>query len=312
MEYKILEKIECGGSDRIFYRCSKENKTYILCWDREIKKCLKLQKHLYDRGIAVPEIHWADEESNLILMEDFGNDSLYKLAHKRKNIYAIYRAAINALVKLQIDGYLDVPIADYYDYEHVKWEQNYFRKNFLQQLCKISTKKQKKLDGDLERLAKQLIKKAKPWTNFLMHRDYQSQNIFIKKRKAKIVDFQSARIGPLSYDLSALLKDAYVNLKKEQEKTLIKYYIDCIKKKGIRIKQKDFLEIYQLSGLQRNMQALGAFANLSLNKNKEHFKKYIPRALQLLQSGLEKSKFYGLYKTVTSPEVLNNVAEQAG
>lgn len=309
MEYKIIEKIDTGGSDRIFYRCLfRKNETCILVWDKGIKKYLKLQKHLYNRGISVPDIYWVDENSNLLLMEDIGNNSLYKLTKKRKNIYPIYRAAIAELIKLQVDGYPDVPVAIYYDYEHIKWEQEYFKQHFLFQFCKIPKKKLKNLDSDLEYLAKELIKKAKPLTNFLMHRDYQSQNIYIiRKRNVKIIDFQSARIGPLTYDLSALLKDCYVKLTKEKERKLIDYYLACLKKKGIKFKKREFLKIYHLTGLQRNMQALGAFANLSLNKNKVHFRKYIPRGIELLQAGLKSSRFNELLKIVTSPEVYKDV-----
>ncbi len=307
MEYKIIEKIDAGGSDRIFYRCIKGHETCILLWDKDVRTYLKLQKHLYERGVAVPEIHWADANANLILMEDLGNDSLYALAHKRKNICPLYRTVINALIKLQVDGYLDAPIAVHYDYEHIKWEQDYFKKHFLHQFCSIPKKRLKKLDSDFESLAEELITKAEPWSNFFMHRDYQSQNIYIKNRKAKIIDFQSARIGPLTYDLAALLKDPYVNISQATERQLIDYYLSSLKRKGISFKKKEFLNIYNLTGLQRNMQALGAFANLSLNKNKVKFKEYIPRGIKLLQSGLERSPFSKLLDIVKSPEVRNHV-----
>jgi len=303
MEYKIIEKVECGGSDRLFYRCIKENRTYILVWDRDIKTLMKIQKHLADRGIGVPDIHWADENSNLLLMEDLGKSSLYALVNETKNIYPLYRAAIRELIKLQIDGYPDVPISDHYDYEHIKWEQDYFKTHFLHHFCGISKRRFRKFYDDLERIAKSLLRKAKPWSNFLMHRDYQSQNIYIHKRKARVIDFQSLRIGPLTYDLAALLKDSYVHLTEKQEEKLIDYYLECIKRRGIKFKKKEFMDVYRLTCLQRIMQALGAFANLTLNKRKPHFRQYIPRGLALLQSTLSKSPFGQLYEFVSYPEV---------
>lgn len=307
MEYKIVEKITRGGSNRIFYRCKMGKETYILVWDRDIGNYLKLHKHLYDRKIAVPQIHWADEHSNMLLMEDLGNDSLYELVKRKKNIFPLYHAALKALVKLQLDGFTHAPVHNFYDFEHVRWEQEYFKKHFLVQYCKIPKKKLRVIDDDLNRLAEELIAKAKPWANFLMHRDYQSQNIYIKNGKAKIIDFQSARIGPLTYDLAALLRDAYVTISEKEERAFIDDYLACLKKKRIKPKKREFLYIYHLTGLQRNMQALGAFANLSLNKNKIHFKKYIPRGLKLLQSGLMRSPFEDLLKLVTSPAVSSNV-----
>ncbi|MCK4756462.1 phosphotransferase [candidate division WOR-3 bacterium] len=303
MEYKIVEKISLGGSDRIFYRVIKEKQTFILVWDKDMQTYLKLQKYLFERGIAVPEIHWSDEDANLLLIEDLGNDSIYELTKKRKNIILLYRAAINELIKLQIDGYTDAPIDVHYDYEHMKWEQEYFKEYFLHQFCEIPKTRLKRLDDELESLAKELIKKIEPWRNFLMHGDYQSQNIYIKGKKAKIIDFQSARIGPLTYDITALLRDPYVNISKQVERKLIDYYLVSLKKKGVRFKKREFLHLYYLTALQRNMQVLGAFANLSLNKNKVHFKEYIPRAIELIQDVLKKSEFKELLNIVNSPEV---------
>ncbi len=303
MEYKIVEKISLGGSDRIFYRVIKEKQTFILVWDKDMQTYLKLQKYLFERGIAVPGIHWSDEDANLLLIEDLGNDSIYELTKKRKNVILLYRAAINELIKLQIDGYTDAPIDVHYDYEHMKWEQEYFKEYFLHQFCEIPKTRLKRLDDELESLAKELIKKIEPWRNFLMHGDYQSQNIYIKGKKAKIIDFQSARIGPLTYDITALLRDPYVNISKQVERKLIDYYLVSLKKKGVRFKKREFLHLYYLTALQRNMQVLGAFANLSLNKNKVHFKEYIPRAIELIQDVLKKSEFKELLNIVNSPEV---------
>lgn len=303
MEYKIVKKIDIGGSDRICYRCIKDHVTYILVWDKNIEHHIKMQKHLYDKGVGVPEIHWVDEDSSLILMEDLGDNSLYELSKKKRSIIVQYRRALKELVKLQVDGYDDAPTKDYYDYAHIKWEQQYFKKNFLRQCCGLTSRKIKKLDDDLEKLARDLLKEAEPWSNFLMHRDYQSQNIYIKDRRAKILDYQSARIGPLTYDLAALLKDSYVRMTPKNEKKLIEYYLECLTKKRIRYKKRRFLRAYDLTALQRNMQALGAFANLWLNKEKPVFKKHIPRGMELLREGLAKTDYRELYDCVNSTQV---------
>lgn len=304
MEYRIIEKITPGGSDRVFYRCRvKEKDTFILVWDKNLRSYLKLQKHLFSRGIAVPNIHWWDEKTNLLLIEDVGNDSLFNITKKKRKKAKLYHAVIDELVKLQIEGYQDAPINAYYDYQHVKWEQNYFKRHFLKQLCGLKPKTVKEIDQDLEDLAEELIAIAEPWTNFLMHRDYQSQNIFIRNKKVRIIDFQSARIGPLSYDIVSLLRDAYVKLKPEEEQALIKYYLRALKNKRIRMSNKEFMPLYNLTAMQRNMQALGAFANLSMNKEKKIFKQYIPRGLELLRGILKKSKFKKLYACVMDREV---------
>ena len=303
-DYKIIEEINIGGSDRRFFRCMISKKKYILILDKDIQTYLILQKHLYNGGIGVPRVYRIDRKTNFIIVEDLGKDSLYELVTtKKRDIYQVYQPAITELIKLQIDGYLNVPINVYYDYEHIKWEQKYFRQFFLYQFCKIPMKRLKILDADFECLAGKLIEESKPISNFLMHRDYQSQNIYIKDGRVRIIDFQSARIGPLTYDLAALLKDSYINISKNLENKLLDYYLNCLRKKRIEFERKKFLKIYRLTGLQRNMQALGAFSNLLLNRNKTHFRQYIPRGLKLLKSGLKNSKFKQLVKIVDGIQI---------
>lgn len=304
MEYKIIEKITPGGSDRIFYRCLvRDKETYILVWDKNLQGFLQLQKHLNDRGIAVPDVFWSDEASSLLLLEDLGNKSLYKLVKGKRGKLKLYKMVIDELVKLQIDGYVDAPIIENYDLEHIKWEHTYFKRYFLRQYCDLKPKAIKKIDSELERLAKDVNRKIRPWKNFLMHRDFQSQNIYIKDRSVKIIDFQSARIGPLTYDLSSLLRDPYVRVTPIEEKKLIAYYLKRLKAKRIRIKKSEFNVLYQLTSIQRNMQALGAYANLFLNKEKVQFEQYIPRGLELLQGILKRSDYKKVYACVTDPEV---------
>lgn len=304
MEYKIIEKISPGGSDRIFYRCLvKEKETYILVWDKNLPDYLRLHKHLSDRGIAVPAVFWSDKASNLLLLEDLGKASLYELTVGKRRKLRLYKMVIDELVKMQIDGYHDVPIKILYDLEHIKWEQTYFKRHFLRQFCRLKPAALKKIEGELERLAKEVHKKTRPWRNFLMHRDFQSQNIYIKDDKVKIIDFQSARIGPLTYDLVSLLRDPYVRVTPDEEKRLSEYYFGLLKEKHIRIRKSEFNELYWFTGVQRNMQALGAYANLSLNKGRKQFRQYIPRGLQLLQAGFKKSNYQGLYECITDPEL---------
>ncbi len=298
-KYEIVEVINTGGSDRKFFRVKKGNTTYILIEDPNIEQYIKILNHLYQKDVGVPEM--IISQSNRAIIEDLGRDSLYDFMHNKKSDYQrFYKLAIEELIKLQIDGYKDAPINLYYDEEHIKWEQDYFKNFFLKQFCKVSVQKLEEAEDDFKLLLENVVESIKPIANFLMHRDYQSQNIYIKNNKIRIIDFQSARIGPLTYDLASLLRDAYVDIDEKTEEYLIFYYLSCLKKRRIEISEGKFLKIYSLTAIQRNMQALGAFANLSLNKNKTQFKQFIPRGLELLRLGLRKTRFRKLFQIVDS------------
>ncbi len=305
-KYRIIEEIITGGSDRRFYRVEKDNKTYILIEDKNIKDYVRILNHLSRAGIGVPELFETGVDK--IIIEDLGTSSLYEIMKKHNTDWQkFYLMAIDELIKLQIDGRKDAPINLYYDDAHIRWEQEYFKKFFLGQFCQIPEKELKTIKDEMDYLYEELIRLMKPVNNYLMHRDYQSQNIFIKDNRIRIIDFQSARIGPLTYDLASLLRDAYVVIEKDSELFLIEYYLERLKERGINIAKDEFLKIYRFTALQRNMQALGAFANLSLNKKKFHFKKFIPHGIKLLKRGLTECKFNNLQKVIIKTiEQLNN------
>ena len=298
--YQITARLDLGGSDREFFRCRKNNKTYIIVYDHDIEAYLRLQQHLWQRNIAVPEVYWHNIEKQIMVQEDLGNTSLFTLTKDKEIPLALYKQAIDELLKLQLDGATGAPVHDLYDREHIRWEQDYFRTHFLIQYCGVPEIKTRSMDADLEMLADQLLSAAKKISGFLMHRDYQSQNIFIKNDQIRIIDFQSARIGPLTYDLAALLRDAYVEIDPATEKTLGHYYLERLNRRGVTLTKESFWHLYELTCLQRSMQALGAFANLSLNKDKPQFKKHIPRGLALLKYGLRDKNFKHLNALVSA------------
>ncbi len=298
-DFQIIEEINTGGSDRKFYRCRDKNRTFILIQDKEIGRYVALQKHLYKNKIAVPELYWYDIDKNIAGVEDLGRDSLFNEQGKLQYYYQ----AIDELIKLQIDATENAPTDFYYDAEHIRWEQEYFKSFFLNQFLGLESKRIDSIQTELDDIAQNLLKMLKLMGGFLMHRDYQSMNLYIKKGRIRIIDFQSARIGPLGYDLASLLKDPYVRLSHNQEFELFDYYLDRLKRRGIKYRRQDFLRHYQYTGFQRIMQALGAYANLWLNKGKEWFKQFIPTALQSLQESLKSTPYKNFLKLLEEIDI---------
>ena len=300
--YRLTERLDRGGSERQFFRGTKGNTTFVLVLDQDIETYIELYHHLFAKGIGVPRVYGYDLRAKLMVQEDLGDTSLFTLSKAHENISGLYEQTIDELIKLQFDGRQNTPVRCRYDQNHIEWEQQYFSDYFLGQYCGISKDALHELDEDFNRLTAQVLEHIEPIGDYLMHRDFQSQNIYIKNGRIRIIDFQSARIGPLTYDLSALLRDAYVQITQEQEQALLAYYINKIKARGLPLDDTEFIRAYELTCLQRNMQALGAFANLSLNKSKVHFKKYIPRGLELLKHGLQGKNMAKLEALVSTIE----------
>ncbi len=119
----------------------------------------------------------------------------------------------------------------------------------------------------------------------LMHRDFQSRNILRRDGRVRLVDVQGMRLGPCAYDLMSLLRDAYVDLGDDLRGELL----DRFRRASVAAggpaprDESDLHRDATLAGLQRVMQALGAFAFLSNVKCKRAFRDHIPLAWNHLQ-----------------------------
>ncbi|MEO0302833.1 MAG: phosphotransferase, partial [candidate division WOR-3 bacterium] len=137
-----------------------------------------------------------------------------------------------------------------------------------------------------------LARECDKMPKLFMHRDFQSTNIFLKQNKIRIIDFQTAHIGPFTYDLSSLLEDPYVEINENVKEKLLFYYYDRIKDRFRKMSFDEFYHYYLLTSSQRLMQALGAYSYLSLKKKKKWFKKFIKPAFKKLKIIEEKIRFF--------------------
>lgn len=284
--FRIREELLTGGSARRFYRIDRGRKTCILVCGADLAEFLGIQRHLRRRRIAVPRVMKVTDRE--LFIEDVGDRSLYELMRLDPGRWrGWYRPVIRELVRMQILGRSCPPFRRRYDDDHMRWEQSYFQEHFLKAYCGCRDRDLRPLTGELERLRLETARANRPFDGFFMHRDFQSQNIFIRRRRPRFIDFQSARIGPLTYDLASLLRDPYTTLGPGPERELISWYLKILAGRGLAAEPGRFQHAYQLVSIQRLMQALGAFANLGLNKGKRHFLLHIPRGLHRLERGLQ-------------------------
>lgn len=247
---------------------------------------LKIHRHLRKCGIGVPAVRSVLRER--IIIEDLGDRSLYALMKENpENWRRYYRSVIAELTRMQVRGRMRMPFRRRYDLEHMRWEQEYFQKYFLGLFCRCPKNDLRRLAAEFRDLRHAAAEANKPFNGFFMHRDFQSQNIIFRNRRPRIIDFQSARIGPLTYDLASLLRDPYVRLPAVVEPELINYYLQHLRLLGIAADPRLFYLAYRLTAVQRIMQALGAFVNLGINQNKKQFLAHIPRGIRLLMRGLK-------------------------
>ena len=119
-------------------------------------------------------------------------------------------------------------------------------------------------------------------------RDCQSQNIIISGNSVPyMIDYQGARLGAAAYDIASLIWDPYVKLAKDLRHSLLEYYVDArLRLDGENFDSGRLRASIGPCRLQRHMQALGAFAFLSMKKGKGYFEKFMPAGIALLSEAL--------------------------
>ncbi|MBN1754942.1 phosphotransferase [bacterium] len=291
-----FSEITSGGSDRKFYRIILGAEQYILLESGEdpqgFKNFLEINRILQDIGIGVPRILLKDIHLKLLLMEDLGFLSLYKLLNETNpsgDITAIYQKAIDELLRMQIEGEKQLERNSLlrnttFDYGDYRWESWYFTAYFVNLYSSVRCP----IGSELAREYHQLARTLDCEPRYFMHRDFQSQNILIKDGQIRVIDYQGACRGCLAYDLASLIRDPYYILSKEQQKDLLDYYIDKANS-GYRLKLEPgkFRRIFNYASVQRGMQALGAFAYLFRIKGKPRFEQYIKGGIIQLSRSLD-------------------------
>lgn len=254
--------------------------------------------HLFRKGVPVPKPLAWNQDSGLILFEDLGDTSLYDLVRRVRRFgteqYAYYRQAVRALVHMQIEGGRGFDVSwcwqtPCYDRRlMLEREAGYFQqalcRDFLQlDICNAS------LQQEFNDIAGHAG--CAP-ADFFLHRDFQSRNLMIKEGKVRIIDFQGGRLGPLGYDLAALLIDPYVSLTEEVRESLLEEYLSALRC-YIPYDTGQFRNEFFYLALQRYLQALGAFAFLGNQRGKSFFLPFIRPALHSLHTLLSKQEQHG-------------------
>jgi aminoglycoside/choline kinase family phosphotransferase len=96
-----------------------------------------------------------------------------------------------------------------------------------------------------------------------------------------VLDFQDAALGPISYDVVSLFRDAFVSWDEERVLDWSVRYWEKAKKAKLPVPADfaDFWQALEWMGLQRHLKVLGIFARIHYRDGKPKYLQDTPRFL---------------------------------
>jgi aminoglycoside/choline kinase family phosphotransferase len=235
-------------------------------------------------GLHVPALLATDLAQGFLLLEDLGHQT-YLLALQQAQRSGdgaaadrLMRAATQALLQWQLKG--EAGSLPLFDEAFVRRELQIFVDwCVVKEFGRSWTPTQQQW---WEHSCRVLVRNIVEQPVVPMHRDFMPRNLMVcepAERNPGVLDFQDAVRGPLSYDLAALLRDAFVSWDEEQELDWAIRYWEQARKAGLPI-DTDFGEFWrqlEWTGLQRHLKVLGIYCRLKHRDGKPAYVEDLPR-----------------------------------
>jgi len=255
---------------------------------------VNIMSHLTKAGVSVPVLHYYDQAAGLLYLEDFGDVTLAEaIRHANAaSLEARYRQAINVLVQMQVKATTPadpgcLAFHRSFDASLLMWEFDHFLEYGVvaRQGKPMCADDWTAIRGEFNHIAELLA--AQP--RVFVHRDYHSRNLMVDGVRLGVIDFQDALMGPATYDLASLVRDAYVFLDETFVDDLVGYYLDQLAERRIVWTNRAvFRRLFDFTSIQRNLKAAGRFVYIDQVKGNPKFLADIPRVLGYVKRNLQK------------------------
>lgn len=262
--------------------------------DREdCRPFVRIAELLRARGVHTPQLLAQDLDQGFLLLSDLGNttfsDAIGPAAAAgpvlpSPSLTGLYHQALSTLVQLQRPAAIepfrteDLPV---YDDARLQTEMRLFPDWYIakHKQTSLSAAEAKALQGVFDRLSAA----ARTQAQVLVHRDYHCRNLMVLPDGTPgVLDFQDAVMGPITYDLVSLLRDAYVTWPEDLQIDWAARYWDQARRAGLPVPERfdAFWQDLEWMGLQRSLKVLGIFARLAYRDGKDRYLADLPRVLR--------------------------------
>jgi len=285
---KNLKKIKGDASFRNFFRKKNKNNSSIMVFAKKEKfqnliVYDAINRILNKNEILAPSLYNENYEKNYIEIQDFGDETIFKVLVKKKDKFLYFKKVIKVLNKIQ-----SIKDRNIKNFKKKRYKLPSYNKEILIKeanlLCewytklKLSKKNRFDFTKRYKIIIKGLVSHLKLKNNTFVHRDFHVSNLMLVKGQIGVIDSQDALIGNKAYDLASLIDDVRIKTSIILKKKVYKHYI--IKQKNL---DKDkFKNDFEILSVLRNLKIIGIFTRLALRDGKKKYLKMIPYAWKLI------------------------------
>ena len=295
LNFRELKKIKGDASFRKFYR-NKNNRSIVVYANKDKVKNLLIydavNKILNKNKILAPKLINQNYKNNYIEVEDFGDNTLFKvLKHNKTNKELFFRKILKTLSRLQLIKDKQVVNFNRQKYKVQKYDNKILlneAKLFSEWYAtrKINKFKIRKFKKVFENEVKKLLSKLNFKNDTFVHRDFHVSNLMYVKNNIAVIDSQDALIGNKAYDLASLVDDVRFETSNKLKNKILNNYFKKLKKTEIN----KFVNDFEILSVLRNLKIIGIFMRLASRDNKKKYVKMIPYAWQMINYRMKKNR----------------------
>ena len=295
LNFKELKEIKGDASFRKFFR-NKNNRSIVVYAKKEKVKNLLIydavNKILNKNKILAPKLINQNYKNNYIEVEDFGDNTLYKLLrHNKTNKEFFFIKILKTLSRLQLIKDKQVVNLNRQKYKVQKYDNKILlneAKLFSEWYAtrKINKFKIRKFKKVFENEVKKLLSKLNFKNDTFVHRDFHVSNLMYVKNNIAVIDSQDALIGNKAYDLASLVDDVRFETSNKLKNKILNNYFKKLKKTEIN----KFVNDFEILSVLRNLKIIGIFTRLALRDNKKKYVKMIPYAWEMINYRMKKNR----------------------
>ena len=269
------------ASFRRYFRATLDDGRSFVAMDappekEDCRPFVRIARLLHDAGVHAPAVHAHDLGAGFLLLSDLGTRT-YLNELNGANAGPLMADATDALIRWQLATRAgELPP---YDAALLHREMNLFPEWYVARHRRknLSTQQAR----TLETVFALLIESALAQPTVYVHRDYMPRNLMVSEPNPGVLDFQDAVMGPITYDVVSLLRDAFISWEEERVLDWSVRYWEKAQRAGLQVAADfgEFWRAFEWMGLQRHLKVLGIFARINYRDGKPKYLGDTPRFL---------------------------------